>query len=357
MIRAGPRTPSPSPHRRPHWPVSRARSSSPRPSGWPRTSAGPTCASSTPAGDRTAPPARSTAPATSPGAVYVDWRTDVIDTPEGGDALLLAAPDRVAATFSRAGVGDGTSVVIYDDTVSYFAVADLVVAPGLRLRVGADPRGWLAGVGRGRPPDRQRRGRAGAGRVHAARPGPGAPHHRRRPRPPGRTGRAARRRARAGRVPRLRGQRAPPRPHPGRGQRAGRDDAPAGHPAAARPGASCARSSSRRTSPAAGASSATTGRASRRRSSPTCSRCSATRTSRSTTAAGPSGATAWTSRSTASRPAAIACGSSPAYPARSAGPFRRVPRLPAALGGSRRPRRHSAGRSAGQVLPATTSCR
>lgn len=55
------------------------------------------------------------------GAVYVDWRADVIDTPEGGDALLLAAPDRVAATLSRAGVGDGTSVVLYDDTVSYFA--------------------------------------------------------------------------------------------------------------------------------------------------------------------------------------------------------------------------------------------
>lgn len=56
-----------------------------------------------------------------PGAVHVDWRADVVDTPDGGDALLLAAPDRLAAVMSRAGVGDGTSVVVYDDTVSYFA--------------------------------------------------------------------------------------------------------------------------------------------------------------------------------------------------------------------------------------------
>lgn len=56
-----------------------------------------------------------------PGATYLDWRTDIVETPEGGDALLLASPDRAAAAFSRAGVGDGTSVVIYDDTVSYFA--------------------------------------------------------------------------------------------------------------------------------------------------------------------------------------------------------------------------------------------
>src|SRR5690349_20099829 len=56
-----------------------------------------------------------------PGAAYMDWRADVIDTPEGGDALILAAPDRLGAVMSRAGIGDGTSVVIYDDTVSYFA--------------------------------------------------------------------------------------------------------------------------------------------------------------------------------------------------------------------------------------------
>ena len=57
----------------------------------------------------------------APSAVYMDWRAEVIDTPEGGDALLLAAPDRLGSVMSRAGIGDGTSVVIYDDTVSYFA--------------------------------------------------------------------------------------------------------------------------------------------------------------------------------------------------------------------------------------------
>ena len=37
------------------------------------------------------------------------------------DALLLAAPDRFGAVMTAAGIGDGTSLVLYDDTVSYFA--------------------------------------------------------------------------------------------------------------------------------------------------------------------------------------------------------------------------------------------
>ena len=56
-----------------------------------------------------------------PGASYLDWRTSVVDAADTGDALLLAAPDRLAAAMSRVGVGDGTSVVLYDDTLSYFA--------------------------------------------------------------------------------------------------------------------------------------------------------------------------------------------------------------------------------------------
>jgi len=56
-----------------------------------------------------------------PGAVHVDWRTAVTGTVEGSDALLLATPDKMAEVMSRAGVGDGTSVVLYDDTLSYFA--------------------------------------------------------------------------------------------------------------------------------------------------------------------------------------------------------------------------------------------
>ena len=56
-----------------------------------------------------------------PDAVHLDWRSAVTSTVEGSDALLLAPPDRMAEVMSRAGVGDGTSAVLYDDTLSYFA--------------------------------------------------------------------------------------------------------------------------------------------------------------------------------------------------------------------------------------------
>jgi thiosulfate/3-mercaptopyruvate sulfurtransferase len=56
-----------------------------------------------------------------PGAVQLDWRTAVVDTTEGSDAMLLAPPQHVAAALGRIGVGDGTSVVLYDDTLSYYA--------------------------------------------------------------------------------------------------------------------------------------------------------------------------------------------------------------------------------------------
>jgi thiosulfate/3-mercaptopyruvate sulfurtransferase len=56
-----------------------------------------------------------------PGAVHLDWRADLIDPSDTGDALLLAGPDQVATALAQAGVSDGTSVVIYDDTVGLFA--------------------------------------------------------------------------------------------------------------------------------------------------------------------------------------------------------------------------------------------
>jgi thiosulfate/3-mercaptopyruvate sulfurtransferase len=56
-----------------------------------------------------------------PGALYMDWRTAVAETVEDGDALLLAPPQQVAAAMSHVGVSDGTSVVLYDDTLSYYA--------------------------------------------------------------------------------------------------------------------------------------------------------------------------------------------------------------------------------------------
>jgi len=56
-----------------------------------------------------------------PGAVFVDWRADLTDAGETGEALWLAGPEQVARTLGRAGVGDGATVVLYDDTVSLFA--------------------------------------------------------------------------------------------------------------------------------------------------------------------------------------------------------------------------------------------
>ena len=55
-----------------------------------------------------------------PGAVPIDWRTDLID-PDAEDALLLAGPDRIAEVAARLGIGDGTDVVVYDDSQGLFA--------------------------------------------------------------------------------------------------------------------------------------------------------------------------------------------------------------------------------------------
>jgi len=49
-----------------------------------------------------------------PGAVYVDWTRDIVDP---GDPVpaQIAPPDLFAAIMGRAGIGDGTLVVAYDD--------------------------------------------------------------------------------------------------------------------------------------------------------------------------------------------------------------------------------------------------
>ena len=56
-----------------------------------------------------------------PGAVHLDWRAELIDPSETGDALLLAGPEQVANALAQAGITDGTTVVIYDDTIGLFA--------------------------------------------------------------------------------------------------------------------------------------------------------------------------------------------------------------------------------------------
>jgi thiosulfate/3-mercaptopyruvate sulfurtransferase len=56
-----------------------------------------------------------------PGATHLDWREALTDrdAPEG--VLLLAPPDQVATALATAGIGSGTTVVVYDDTASLYA--------------------------------------------------------------------------------------------------------------------------------------------------------------------------------------------------------------------------------------------
>jgi thiosulfate/3-mercaptopyruvate sulfurtransferase len=56
-----------------------------------------------------------------PGATYVDWALELISEEDQGSLFLLAPPDQVAAALARAGIGDGNTVVLYDDTLSLFA--------------------------------------------------------------------------------------------------------------------------------------------------------------------------------------------------------------------------------------------
>ncbi|HEV8488879.1 MAG TPA: sulfurtransferase [Candidatus Limnocylindrales bacterium] len=56
-----------------------------------------------------------------PGAAWLDWTADLIAQDEGGTSFLLAGPEQVAGALARAGVGDGTTLVIYDDTLGLYA--------------------------------------------------------------------------------------------------------------------------------------------------------------------------------------------------------------------------------------------
>ncbi len=56
-----------------------------------------------------------------PGAVHLDWQAAVVEPASGGDVLRLASPDRIAEAMAAAGVDDGASVVLYDDTLGYHA--------------------------------------------------------------------------------------------------------------------------------------------------------------------------------------------------------------------------------------------
>jgi thiosulfate/3-mercaptopyruvate sulfurtransferase len=55
-----------------------------------------------------------------PGAAHVDVLADLGD-PDTHGPILLAGPDQVVATLARAGVGDGATVVVYDDLSGHYA--------------------------------------------------------------------------------------------------------------------------------------------------------------------------------------------------------------------------------------------
>ena len=56
-----------------------------------------------------------------PGARYIDWRADLTDQEDEGNALLLAGPAHVAEVLARAGVGNGMAAIIYDDSGCSYA--------------------------------------------------------------------------------------------------------------------------------------------------------------------------------------------------------------------------------------------
>ncbi|GAC1663876.1 MAG: sulfurtransferase [Candidatus Limnocylindrales bacterium] len=87
-----------------------------------------------------------------PSAVHVDWRAELTEPSESGDTLLLAGPEQVARALGVAGIGDGATVVVYDDTVSLFAARTwwslrVYGLESVRILDG----GYPAWVGEGRP--------------------------------------------------------------------------------------------------------------------------------------------------------------------------------------------------------------
>jgi thiosulfate/3-mercaptopyruvate sulfurtransferase len=56
-----------------------------------------------------------------PNATYLDWRTAFVDPEDVDTVLLLAPPDQAAAAIADAGIGNGSTVVVYDDTASLYA--------------------------------------------------------------------------------------------------------------------------------------------------------------------------------------------------------------------------------------------
>ena len=240
--------------------ASPGRSSSPRPTGWPTSSAGPRSGSSTSAGGPTAAAATVWAAGHIPGAVHRRLASRP-DRPVArrGDTLLLAGPEQVARTLAprrRRRRRDGRRLRRHASACSPPGRGGACGSTA-SSRSGSSTAATRAWAEEGRPIS------------NAVAPPPPA-HFTPRAQPRMRlttsdvrallvvAGRDAARRARAGRVPRPRGQHEAARPHPGRGQRAGRGDDAARQPALQGRRRAARACCSRRTSRAAGGWSATT---------------------------------------------------------------------------------------------------
>jgi thiosulfate/3-mercaptopyruvate sulfurtransferase len=56
-----------------------------------------------------------------PGAMYVDWRTDLVEQEDESEVLLMAGPRQVTETLTRAGIGNGMVAALYDDVGAGYA--------------------------------------------------------------------------------------------------------------------------------------------------------------------------------------------------------------------------------------------
>ena len=235
--------------------------------GWPSSSggrrAGPGCALATRWERRRGPWA-----GRHSGRRPFDWRAELVDTDEDGDAIRLAAPGACRGVAERPGIGDGTTVVIYDDTQGLFAARVWWTLQAYVSRMSGSSTAGTRPGGRG-PADRSAAVDDGLGRRSLPSRRAARTECTSRPGRRGLLGSRsdAARRPRTGGVPRVRGQHPAAGAHPGRRQRPGRDDARAGSASGCATGRARGRCT-RRTSAAAGGWSLTTGRASPRRSWP-----------------------------------------------------------------------------------------
>jgi thiosulfate/3-mercaptopyruvate sulfurtransferase len=86
-----------------------------------------------------------------PGAVFLDWAHDLVD-PDDPVAFQLAGPEPLAAAMAAAGIGDGMTAILYDDTSSLYAgrvwwSLRCYGFEGVRILDG----GWAAWLQSGRP--------------------------------------------------------------------------------------------------------------------------------------------------------------------------------------------------------------